>query len=275
MTEKHHNLLVPGFTLIELLVVISSISLLLGVLLPALGTARKQTYSVVCRSQVRQLGIASLGYAQESDGHFVPAARDMGQGNDDLYRWHGRRPSRNAAFDPNGSPLIAYLQEGQIKECPARVDFLATSDWNSSFEKGCGGYGYNMSYLGSRLWDKRFAARFKESYQKTTSLQEVRQPTSTLMFADSAMTQDGENLIEYSFATPPHAVFGGQTYAEMLMSPSIHFRHRLYTNVGWVDGHVSQEQASHHGGANVYGANSKSTRLGWFTPLNNSLFDLE
>ncbi|NQV31459.1 MAG: prepilin-type N-terminal cleavage/methylation domain-containing protein, partial [Phycisphaeraceae bacterium] len=203
MTVKHHNLWVPGFTLIELLVVISSISLLLGVLLPALGTARKQTYSVVCRSQIRQLGIASLGYAQESDGHFVPAARDMGQGNDDLYRWHGRRPSRNAAFDPNGSPLIAYLQEGQIKECPARVDFLATSDWNSSFEKGCGGYGYNMSYLGSRLWDKRYAARFKESYQNTTSLREVKRPSHTLMFADSAMTQDGENLIEYSFATPP------------------------------------------------------------------------
>jgi type II secretory pathway pseudopilin PulG len=161
LTEKHHNLL--GFTLIELLVVISSISLLLGLLLPALGTARSQTRSVVCRSQVRQLVIASLGYAQENDGHFVQAARDMGQGNDDLYRWHGRRPHRTATFDPNGSPLQAYLQDGQIKECPTRVDFLAADDWNSSFEKGCGGYGYNMSYLGSRLWDKRYTTRFKES----------------------------------------------------------------------------------------------------------------
>jgi prepilin-type N-terminal cleavage/methylation domain-containing protein/prepilin-type processing-associated H-X9-DG protein len=60
-----------GFTLVELLVVIAIIALLMAVLLPALSKARTQAKRIVCLSGLKQLTLAWMSYADNSDGKIV------------------------------------------------------------------------------------------------------------------------------------------------------------------------------------------------------------
>ena len=67
MNHQSKNL----FTLIELLVVVAIIGILASLLFPSLGKARKKAMLTVCKSNLKQLGIALSTHPDDNDQHYV------------------------------------------------------------------------------------------------------------------------------------------------------------------------------------------------------------
>jgi prepilin-type N-terminal cleavage/methylation domain-containing protein/prepilin-type processing-associated H-X9-DG protein len=76
-----------GFTLIELLVVVAIIAVLISLLLPALGMARKSAKSIACGANLKQIGMAFQYYGNDYNNYIPPGWGDaQDSGEDSVYQ---------------------------------------------------------------------------------------------------------------------------------------------------------------------------------------------
>jgi prepilin-type N-terminal cleavage/methylation domain-containing protein len=116
-----------GFTLIELLVVISIIALLVGILLPALGAARKSAQDLQCKNQLRQFGIAFMTYATDNK-ETLPTNRLQGITRQ---TWLTEGPSVFLWFKraPQEGSIYSYVGESkELYRCPSLEEGATTTN---------------------------------------------------------------------------------------------------------------------------------------------------
>lgn len=92
-----------GFTLIELLVVIAIIAILAAILFPVFAKSREKARQASCVSNLKQIGLACMSYAQDFDEKNVPAFKWAN--NTDLYLW--------------GDLIQPYMRSYQLLVCPS------------------------------------------------------------------------------------------------------------------------------------------------------------
>ncbi|HNX27750.1 MAG TPA: type II secretion system protein [Phycisphaerae bacterium] len=270
-----------AFTLMELLIVVAIISLLVSIMQPGLQRAKELARKAVCSSNIRHLAISNILYSENNDEYYIRAAEDLWGMN--KKRWHGQRKNTSKPFDAALSPLIDYMGGSGLKKCPgftAGDDYDDTAGVSAGFEAGCGGYGYNGTYIGAR-YDKYGMGPL--ATQNSASASDIVQPSQTVMFADCAYVTaigGGNCKIAYSFCeTPTWETGPDNSSLPTKPDPTIDFRHIGQVNVAWMDSHVSGEQMTftldYQSHSYITSDEAENYGIGWFGPQDNELFDLK
>jgi prepilin-type N-terminal cleavage/methylation domain-containing protein/prepilin-type processing-associated H-X9-DG protein len=105
-----------AFTLIELLVVISIISLLMAILVPALGKAKAQAQRAYCSSNLRQIGVAFQSYLDDNRD-IMPKAS--------AFPWDTTDPHNdpnNSLYEPPITKFLIPVLRGESKVFICKAD---------------------------------------------------------------------------------------------------------------------------------------------------------
>ncbi|MGC4043338.1 MAG: DUF1559 domain-containing protein [Armatimonas sp.] len=217
---------VAAFTLIELLVVIGIIAVIAAILFPVMAHVRESGRATSCLSNLRQLGAASLMYAQDYDESFA-----MNRLPDETHvpapctgqpvKLSGLEGTRNTWK----RAVLPYVKDRRIFRCPSnqfteRPGDESNSGWPDS-EKLPTSYAYNGSYF-----HERAVCKEGEWQLRPRRLPEIREPSKLLLHLESRFQYS--DLGNWALPTSPNddpRIGGLQT-------------HNGATNFVFADGHA-------------------------------------
>ncbi|MGI5818575.1 MAG: DUF1559 domain-containing protein [Armatimonadota bacterium] len=214
-----------GFTLIELLVVIAIIAILAAILFPVFARAREKARQSSCMSNLKQIGLAHMMYAQDYDERLAPY--EVAHGS--TYR------RASATYDT----IHPYINNQDVYICPSE-EFT----WNGhssapytrgEFPAGRGVFRQTMvaSYSVVRDMsgvDRVSPAPFPGSGRK---LAQFERPAETIIVFETRTGYVGNKagVGFYDDDTPRPMDASGNVGV-------MRYRHNLQMNVAYADGHV-------------------------------------
>ncbi len=163
-----------GFTLIELLVVIAIIAILAAILFPVFAKAREKARQASCTSNLKQLSLGLLQYAQDFDEYLPNGTNSHGRG------WAGE--------------IYSYVKSAGVYKCPddPMMDDPTTSRTAVS-------YGFNQNLapgaqsagqVGGMLAAQASPAKIVELFEVTNVRAVVTSPTEQDSVAGDGDTSD-------------------------------------------------------------------------------------
>jgi len=189
-----------GFTLIELLVVIAIIAILAAILFPVFARAREKARQASCTSNVKQIMLGVIMYAQDYD-EMLPGRRKGTVGT----------PTFNCGANWALWPelITPYVKNTQLFRCPSRATTMVGIGYNP-----CGG----------------------DADASCVSLGQFQSPASTVKVGDSFSS--GLKYKNVAQACSPHNRTDPATSGSNGTCGGFAPCHNMGGNLGFVDGHV-------------------------------------
>lgn len=265
-----------GFTLVEALIVLSIIALLVGLLLPALATARSAAQRTHCLSNQRQMMLAATMYSNEHAGHLMPS----------LYTDFASDPARRVGWDfieryePDGvvrqpGAMWSRTDTGEVLQCPSTD---GPSNWGAGGEEDpYTGYNYNTSYVGGPTFGPdpahprgdgpRFDAAGRP-IAASARLDEIADPSWCAVFGDSSFGDGANKFMRSPFEGTRDSDIGRASHGAGAQA----FIHAGLSNAALADGHAISFREAHR--RTYTEAEAFLAPIAGFLSSGNGLYDL-
>jgi prepilin-type N-terminal cleavage/methylation domain-containing protein/prepilin-type processing-associated H-X9-DG protein len=245
-----------AFTLIELLAVMSIISLFMAILMPVMTQVRRQSRTVMCLSNLRQLGMAAAAYGQIYDGYYPIAYYSREEADATVnYCWDFTIVDKSGQISIKPGLLWQDEMMEQIQQCPSFKGYSSTQYDPYT------GYNYNTSYIGHGQ---------QETIPTPARAGQIRKPANCALFGDGQWEGGANKFMRAPWPNPGDLTFSGRH------SGTQGYRHDGKTNVVWCDGHAGSQKERYTDSVpqvktklNKYNATTK-VKVGFLSPDNSA-----